>query len=220
MTTADGTIAGRDELRLVHALRQGDETAFVSLLDRYHASLVRFARTFVHDREWAEEVVQETWVGVVRDIDGFRSDSSLKAWIYQVMIDTATTRAAAEHRSLPFSALSAEAGEAAVDPERFLPDGGWASAPTSWGSIPEERLLADEARSCIQDAIEALPPSQRQVVTLRDIEGWSSDEVCALLALSETDQRALLHHARSRLRMALEDHLGARDALDASPAPL
>ena len=209
MTTAESMIATRDESRLVRALREGDERAFAFLLERYHTSLVRLARTFVHDRDWAEEVVQDTWLGVVRGLDRFRGDSSLKTWIYRIMVNTARTRAIKEHRSLPFSSLDVEEGEEVVDSERFLADGRWASVPRSWSSLPEEQLLANETLDCIQDAIASLPPMQRQVITLRDVEGWPADEVCTLLDLSEANQRVLLHRARSKVRAALESYLDA-----------
>jgi RNA polymerase sigma-70 factor (ECF subfamily) len=202
-------IDSRDEQQLVRALRQGDEQAFASLLGRYHGALVRFAGTFVHDRATAEEVVQDTWLGVIRGLDKFRGDCSVKTWIFRIMINTAKTRAVREHRTLPFSALGDETGEPTVGPERFLADGHWASAPTSWSSIPEERLLAGETLGRIQDAIEALPPMQRQVITLRDVGGWTSDEVCTLLDLSEVNQRVLLHRARSKVRAALQAYLEA-----------
>jgi RNA polymerase sigma-70 factor, ECF subfamily len=209
VTTAVGMVVSRNELQLVSALRAGDEDAFAFLLERYHASLVRLARTFVHDRSWAEEVVQDTWLGVVKGLDRFRGDASLKTWIYQIMINTARTRAVKEHRSLPFSALDTEEGEDMLTSERFLADGRWASEPRSWSSLPEERLLASETRGCIQDAIAALPPMQRQVITLRDVEGWPADEVCTLLDLSEANQRVLLHRARSKVCAALESYLDA-----------
>ncbi len=208
MTTAEGMVVSHNELQLVRSLREGDERAFAFLLERYHTSLVRLARTFVHDRNWAEEVVQDTWLGVVRGLEKFRGDASLKTWIYQIMINTARTRAVKEHRSLPFSALDTEEGEDVADSERFL-DGRWASVPRSWSSLPEEQLLANETLGCIQDAIAALPPVQRQVITLRDVEGWPADEVCTLLDLSEANQRVLLHRARTKVCAALENYLDA-----------
>lgn len=207
MTAVQGAIAAGDELHLVQALREGSEQAFASLLRSYHASLVRFARTIVHDRELAEEIVQETWVGVIRGLDKFRGDSSLKTWIFRIMINTARTRAVREQRSVPFSALGDDTDDELVAADRFLADGHWASAPTSWDTIPEERLLADETLQRIRDSIATLPPLQQQVITLRDVGGWPAAEVCAVLDLSEVNQRVLLHRARSRVRAALESYL-------------
>ena len=207
MTTAESTIAQDGELDLVRALRHGSEQAFASLLQRYHASLVRFARTIVHDRELAEEVVQDTWLGVIRGLDKFRGDSSLKTWIFRIMINIAKTRVGREQRSVPFSTLGDDLGEESIEADRFLADGHWASAPTNWDAVPEERLLANETLLCVRDSIATLPPMQQQVITLRDIAGWPAEEVCAVLDLSEGNQRVLLHRARSRVRAALESYL-------------
>ncbi len=209
MTAVQATATFQDDRQLVRALRQGHEHAFAFLLDRYHGSLERVARTYLHDRGLAEDVVQETWLGVIRGIDSFRGDCSLKTWIYRIMFNTARTRATKEQRSVPFSALDDGAGEPVVDADRFLADGRWASAPRSWSSIPEDRLFARETMSRARDAIEALPSAQQQVITLRDVEGWKSDEVCALLGLSQANQRVLLHRARSKVRAALEDYFEA-----------
>jgi RNA polymerase sigma-70 factor, ECF subfamily len=206
-----------DEARLLHALRRGDETAFVSLLETYQSSLVRVAMIYVRNRAVAEEVVQETWLGVIRGLERFEGRSSLRTWIFRILANIAKTRAVREGRSVPFSALArAEAGcdEPSVAPERFLDEGRdrwaghWASPPARWDAIPEERLHAKETLAVVQAAIETLPAGQRAVITLRDIEGWSSDDVCELLDLSEGNQRVLLHRARSRVRAALESHLG------------
>jgi RNA polymerase sigma-70 factor (ECF subfamily) len=214
VTAVDTSIAWGDEQLLVHALRERDEHAFAALLRRYNGPLIRFARTFVHDRQLAEDVVQETWLGVLRGLDTFRGESSLKTWIYRIMINTARTRAVKEQRSVPFSAIDDgdELGEAPFEPDRFLADGRWSSTPTSWSSIPEARLLANEARACIQAAIESLPRMQRLVITLRDVSGWTADEVCGLLDLSAANQRVLLHRARSRVRAALESYLDAESS--------
>lgn len=200
-----------EEERLVRFLRDGDEAAFALLVERYHSSLTRLALAYVRDRAVAEEVVQETWLGVIRGIDRFEGRSSLKTWIFRILANTAKTRGERERRTIPFSALDGKGrGEPAVEPERFLdPDhprwaGHWATPPASWGRIPEDRLVARETLACIEEAIELLPTVQAQVVTLRDVEGWSSEEVCALLGISEGNQRVLLHRARSKVRAALE----------------
>lgn len=207
--------AASDDAALIAALRRGDERVFATLIERYHPRLVRLAQLYVTDRATAEEVAQETWLGVLRGLDRFEGRSSLKTWIFTILTNTAKTRGQRERRSLPFSALAeaeAEADEPAVAPERFhrggALDGHWAARPRSWSTIPEEHFLGREVRQALDDAIAALPPTQREVITLRDIEGWSADEVCNTLAISETNQRVLLHRARSKVRRALERYIG------------
>jgi RNA polymerase sigma-70 factor, ECF subfamily len=205
-------VARENEQQLLAALRAGDEEAFAALVDRYHASLVRLARTYVRQRSVAEEVAQETWLAVLNGIDRFEGRSSLKTWLFRILTNRAKTRGERESRSLPFSSIG-DADEPAVDPDRFRPEGdqypgGWRELPAPWEGDPEERLLASEARSLILDAIEQLPPNQRAVITLRDIEGFDADDVCNVLEVSDTNQRVLLHRARSRVRRALEQYLG------------
>ena len=204
-----------DERELVFALRRGDESAFEALVEQYHVPLRRFALTFVRSAAVADEVVQETWLGVLRGIQRFEGRSSLKTWIFQILTNTAKTRAEREGRTVPLSSLTtAGDDEPAVDPSRFLDEqhtrwpGHWAAPPTRWNQIPEEALFGHETLAALNDAIAALPETQRSVIELRDIEGWSSPEVCDLLSLSEANQRVLLHRARSKVRQALEDHLG------------
>ena len=204
-----------EELRLVEALRGGDEGAFVALIDQYQAPLVRLAMVYVDDRSVAEEVVQETWMGVLRGLDRFEGRSSLKTWVFRILTNRAKTRGQREGRTVPFSALGAELdpSEPALEPERFLPadhpkwPGHWASPLKSWGDDPEARLLSGETLGYIQVAVDTLPPSQRTVILLRDVEGWAYDEVCSLLGISESNQRVLLHRARSKVRRALEQYL-------------
>jgi RNA polymerase sigma-70 factor (ECF subfamily) len=207
-----GGMVFAEDLRLIEALRSGNESAFVSLIDRYHTSMLRLAMIFVPSQAVAEEVVQEAWMGVLQGLDRFEGRSSLKTWIFRILTNRAKTRAQREGRSVPFSSLSeftSELHEPAVEPERFKgPDqqwaGHWVSFPRSWDEIPEERIISQETMTCIQEAIDILPPRQREVITLRDIEGCSSDEACNLLGVSEVNQRVLLHRARSRVRRALE----------------
>jgi RNA polymerase sigma-70 factor, ECF subfamily len=201
-----------DERRLVDGLRARDEDAFAELIDRYQASLVRVAMMYVGSRAVAEDVVGETWLGVLRGIDGFQGRSSLRTWIYRILTNTAKTRAQRERRSIPFASLGDGDDAPAVDPGRFLPPGdpaagAWASPPRGWDGLPEATLLGAETRSVIDAAIEQLPAMQREVIRLRDVEGFSSGEVRALLELSETNQRVLLHRARSKVRAALERYL-------------
>jgi RNA polymerase sigma-70 factor (ECF subfamily) len=199
-------MAALEEATLVSRLRARDEAAFATLVDRHGASLLRLAQTFVGSRAVAEEVVQETWLAVLRGIDGFESRSSLKTWIYRILVNRARTRAVREARVIPFAALARD-DEPAVEPEAFLAPGNWAVLPRRWESQPEDRVVGDETLAVIRVAIESLPPSQREVITLRDVEGWTSDEVRNVLDLSESNQRVLLHRARSKVRRALDAYL-------------
>jgi len=202
------------EERLLSGLRSGDEAAFRVLVERHHATMVRVARGFVPSRAVAEEVAQEAWLGVLQGLDRFEGRSSLKTWIFSILVKRARTRGERERRTVPFSSLVADeldGSEPAVDPDRFLgPDhrwaGHWACAPQPFAG-PPERLLAGETMAVIRRAVEELPPAQRTVISLRDLEGWDAPDVCALLGVSEGNQRVLLHRARSKVRTALERHL-------------
>jgi len=183
--------------------------------------MVRVAMAYVPSRAAAEEVVQETWISVMRGIDRFEGRSSLKTWIFRILTNVAMRVGGRERRSMPFSAL-AEAErttEPSVDPDRFLPadhqlfPGHWAIMPARWPT-PEEGLLAGETREVIAAAIAELPEAQRTVIALRDVEGWSSDEVCEALEISAGNQRILLHRARSRVRNAIESYYGAVEEID------
>jgi RNA polymerase sigma-70 factor (ECF subfamily) len=171
--------------------------------------MVRVARTIVGSQALAEEVVQEAWLGVIRGIDRFEGRSSLRTWIFHIVVNVARTAAGQESRSAPFSSLGPEP---AVDPERFYgpehdPPRAWAAPPRAW---PEAQLEARETLGVIAGAIAGLPRPQRQVITLRDVEGWPAKDVCRALELSEPNQRVLLHRARSRVRGALELYLAAQ----------
>jgi RNA polymerase sigma-70 factor (ECF subfamily) len=194
------------DAKLVERLRAGDEAAFMELIRELNPSLLRVARMFVPTSALAEDVVQETWLAVLNGIDRFEGRSSLKTWIFRILTNTAKTRGERERRSVPFSTLDPDEGgfEPAVERSRFTGTGHWAVLPRAW---PEDRLLANETRSMIERAIERLPPSQRTVITLRDVEGWTADEVRNALELSETNQRVLLHRARAKVRSALEQYL-------------
>ena len=206
------TAGGEAESAIVERLREGDEAAFAGLVDRYGASMLRFARTFVRDAAVAEEVVQETWLAVLEGIGRFEGRSSLRTWMYTILANRARTRGEREARTVPFAALvAADAGnsEPAVDPDRFLDAGhperpqAWAVPPRAW---PEERLLASETLAVIGEAIAALPETQREVIRLRDVEGWPATEVIEVLGISDANQRVLLHRARSRVRSAIEGY--------------
>jgi RNA polymerase sigma-70 factor (ECF subfamily) len=196
------TASRTDESALIAALRAGDERAFMELVEAYTPGMRRLALTFVRTPAVADEVVQESWLGVLRGLDRFEGRSSLKTWIYRIVANVARTRAVREARSVPFSAFAGD-DEASVDPERFIADGHWASPIEPWQAV-----LDAEARAVIDRAIAALPEQQRQVIELRDVQGWPSDEVCNVLDLSETNQRVLLHRARSKVRAALDEYLG------------
>lgn len=166
-----------------------------------------------------EEVVQETWLGVLKGLDRFEGRCSLKTWIFQIVINRAKTRGEREGRMIPFSAIfdpASDPGEPAVDPSQFNEDdpewpGGWVTQPRSWGNMtPEQSLLSREFRALVEAAIDALPPNQKEVITLRDVQGWTSEEVCNILGVSETNQRVLLHRARSKVRQALDHYFSAK----------
>ena len=207
-------VASTDDLYLVEQLRSGNEAAFVSLIDRYASTMLRLAMVYVRARAIAEEVVQETWMAVLEGLNRFEGRSSLKTWLFRILTNCAITRAQREGRSIPFSSLEAigsDHAEHAVDPDQFLPadhrwSGHWVSFPSNWQEVPEERLLSQETRAHLEKAINALPPSQREIIILRDIEGWSSVEACGFLGISEVNQRVLLHRARSKVRTVLESY--------------
>jgi RNA polymerase sigma-70 factor, ECF subfamily len=203
--------------QLLDKLRAGDEQAFNTLVEGLYASMVRIASLYVRDESTAQEVAQETWIAILKGLDRFEGRSSLKTWIYTILSNRAKTRAQRDRRRAALdlgddndfeSAVAANRFRAANDPHW---SNGWSeeSRPASWENIPEERLLSQETMACIQRAIEALPLAQREVIRLRDVEGFSSTEVCNILELSETNQRVILHRARSRVRQALEDYLSA-----------
>ena len=211
-----------EEIGLLERLRQGDEAAFASLVDRHHGALLRLAMAYVSDRSIAEEVVQETWMGVLEGVDRFEGRSSLKTWIFRILTNKAKTRGVRESRHVSFSPLAASEEnpeEPAVDPTRFQTTGHWAgywvSYPQPWDeNTPEKLLLSQEGTTFLEQAIEALPGKLRQIIVMRDVEGLSSDEACNILGISETNQRVLLHRARSRVRKTLEKYLegGVRPA--------
>ena len=200
------------DAQCVEALRRGDEAAFENLIDRYHPALVQAAIFFVRNRTAAEDVAQETWLAVVRGLPGFDGRSSLKTWIFAILINRAKTYGRREDRYVQFSPLSdpeSESDEPSVDPDRFNPDdhpqhpGGWVSVPRNWNANPEQRLLSQETLGIIRQVIESLPPRQQTVISLRDVEGWSPEQVCNSLDICGTNQRVLLHRARSKVRAAL-----------------
>lgn len=185
---------------------------FRSIVKELNPGLTRLARTYV-PAAIADEVVQETWMAVVKSIDSFEGRSALKTWIYRIMLNKVRTIAVREAKVVPFTSVGAHSSDdrPSVDPDRLLhPDlgaGYWPEAPARWDSLPAERLEAHETHIRIREAIDNLPDAQREVLTMRDIEGWTSDEVCNALGISTVNQRVLLHRGRVAVREALEDYL-------------
>lgn len=204
------------EIELVAALQRGDESAFAQLVDRHGAAMLRHARAFERDRAVSEEIVQDAWLGVLRGIERFEGRSSLQTWLLRIVANIAKRRAAKEARSVPLSALAVgeEDDEGpAVAPDRFHAPGArwaghWCSPPGEWNR-PEHEMLSAETRRYIAAAIDGLPSGQRLVISLRDVEGLSSEEVCAILEITESNQRVLLHRARTKVRKLLDEYLSA-----------
>lgn len=204
------------EADLVERLRAGDEAAFAHLVDTYYATMLRVARGYVASKEAAEDVVQEALLGVVEGIDRFEARSSLKTWMFRILVNRAKTRGEREGRQRPFSSLAAaelERDEPVVDPDRFAKEGRWVghwTAPPTPHGRPEATVVANELGDELARVIATLPATQRLVIELRDCRGFSSGEVCELLELSEANQRVLLHRARGRVRAALESYVDER----------
>ena len=204
-----------NELELVQALCNRNESAFSSLVDQYHTRLLRLARAYVPSEAVAEEVVQETWVGVLEGIHRFEGRSSLKTWLFQILTNRAKTRGKREKRYVSFSETtpgSDQEDDLALEPERFHTSGHltghWALPPNTWDEhTPERLLLSKEGMAQMEQAIHTLPANQRQVMILRDIEGIDSEEICNLLHITQTNQRVLLHRGRSKVRWALNDYI-------------
>ena len=206
-----------DDRELVERLRAGDEAAFMALVDALEPSMLRIARMYVSSPSVAEEVVQDAWLGALRGIDGFQGRSSLRTWIFRILVNIAKTRGVREGRSVPFASLAGGDLEApSWDPTAFLGSetgsaGGWSTLPPDWRGIPEDRLLAGETFAVIRSVLGSLPPMQAEVLRLRDALGWSSEDVRNALDLTETNQRVLLHRARARVRAALAAYFESGD---------
>lgn len=208
MSPALPTPAKEDE-ELLPLLKEGDEQAFSALVARYHKRLVRLAQSFVHTAASAEEVAQETWLAVLGGIDQFAQRSSFKVWLFRILTNRAKSRAEREARSIPFSSLDA-AGDDSLPGElacQFGQNGHWLSPLAKWEQdTPEKLLLSHELRSLLQQGIEQLPPTQRAVLVMRDMEALDAEDVCKLLDLTDANQRVLLHRARTSLRYILDTH--------------
>jgi len=200
----------RTEEQLVDALRARDERAFAELVDRHSPAMLALARGHVSSREVAEDVVQETWLALLKGIDGFEGRSSLRTWLFRVLVNIAKTRGVRDKRTVPMNLQD----EPTVSPERFQSaaarwPGHWVRFPRPWPETPEHLALSGEAFELVQQELARLPQQQRLVVSLRDVDGYDSDEVCALLDLTPANQRVLLHRGRARIRAALADYFEA-----------
>ena len=193
------------DAELLRRLRAGDEQAFVALVERYNGSMLRLAASFVPSRAVAEEVVQDTWLAVLRGLPAFQGRASLRTWMFTILVNRARTTGSREQRTIPV----ADAGPV-VDASRFGPDGAWSAPPEHWIEEAEDRIEAEKLGGLLKAAIDGLPGRQREVVLLRDVEGMSSAEVCDVLSISEANQRVLLHRGRGKLRQVLETELGSR----------
>jgi RNA polymerase sigma-70 factor (ECF subfamily) len=203
-----------DDDELLARLRDGDESAFAGLVTRWSPMMLRVARSHVSTEASSEEIVQETWMAVIRGLEAFEGRSSLRTWVFRILTNLAKTRGVREARSVPMSSWRpADDGGPTVDPDRFQSSGGdyphnWTpvGAPVPWEPGPEQSAVAGEIRRLLAAALADLPDRQRAVVTLRDVHGLSSEEVCGTLDLSQANQRVLLHRGRARLRTVLEDY--------------
>jgi RNA polymerase sigma-70 factor, ECF subfamily len=195
--------AGERDNELLELMRAGNQDAFLELVTRHQPSMMRLARSFVPSSAVAEEVVQDTWIGVLRGVDKFAGRSSFKTWLLRILVNRARSTGVAESRSVAIG----DAGPA-VDRSRFDATGGWMSPPQHWVEDSHDRLHAESLSDQLRSALEELPGRQREVLLLRDVDGLTSDEVCEVLDISEGNQRVLLHRGRSRLRAALESEMG------------
>jgi RNA polymerase sigma-70 factor (ECF subfamily) len=207
------SVAAASQDVVLARLRAGDEQAFRELVKCHDRAMRRIALSYVRTPSVADEVVQETWLAIIQGLGRFEGRSSLKTWMYRILVNRAQSRGVREQRTTPFSSLSADDDEngPTVDPDRFLPAGHaaagyWSVTPSRFFELPEERMLAEETSALVAAAIEKLPDRQRRVITLRDIEGWDADEVCEGLELSAANQRVLLHRARAAVRAELEEY--------------
>ncbi|HEV8087785.1 MAG TPA: sigma-70 family RNA polymerase sigma factor [Actinomycetota bacterium] len=200
--------ASAADLELVERLRAHDEAAFMELVDTLTPSMRRVARMFVSSDAVADEVVQETWLGVLQGLDGYEGRASLRTWIFRILVNIGKTRGQRESRSVPFATLAGDdLDEPMFEPTAFDHSGSWSTLPFDWRGMPDERVTGRETLAVIGRAISSLPPMQAEVIRLRDVLGWSSDEVRNALDLTDTNQRVLLHRARAKVRAAVEEHL-------------
>jgi RNA polymerase sigma-70 factor, ECF subfamily len=215
-TLPDGanTEPKRADAALVERLRASDADAFAEVVRAWSPMMLQAARAYVSTDASAQDVVQDTWLAMIRGLDNFEGRSSLRTWILAILSNIGRSRGAREARTLPWSSLGpADDSGPAVDPDRFRgPDDQWPrhwtqlGKPRPWPRSPEDEIMTADIHSQLESGLAELPEQQRTVVALRDVHGLSSDEVCSLLGLSATNQRVLLHRGRSRLRGLLEVH--------------
>jgi RNA polymerase sigma-70 factor (ECF subfamily) len=189
----------RDGSELLARLRAGDEAAFAGLVDRHHAAMVRLARGYVRSPAVAEEVAQDAWLGLLRGLDHFEGRSSLRTWLFRIVANRAISAGLRERQHLPVAD-----GELADEDGRFSQDGWWARPPVHWADEAIDRMVAPEAAARVRELIDELPPGQRQVVMLRDVEGLPAADVSSILGITDGNQRVLLHRARAGIRRHLE----------------
>ncbi len=215
-------IAGMDDEELIRRLRERDAGAFGVILDAWSPGMLRLARTFVSTGASAEEVLQDTWLAVTTGVGSFQARSSLRTWVYRILVNTAKRCAERESRTVPWSSWAddpADSDGPTVDPARFQAADGqypghWRDWPRQWPPSPERATMATELRAVLDRAVDGLPPRQRIVVMLRDIEGYPSDEVCAILDITAANQRVLLHRGRAAVRARLEHYFAMTDGPD------
>ena len=205
-----------DQAKLVDALRRGEESAFAYLLDTEDRLLRVVARRFVSTDAAVSEVVADTWLAVIEGIDRFEGRSTIRTWLVRILMNKARTRGVRDARSVPFASLIPNDDDlAGFDTDQFRGDsrrrypGHWTAIPADWSTMPAERFEASITMDAVRSAIAALPESQRAVIVLRDVEGWSSGEICDALDLTDSNERVLLHRARGAVRRALSDQIEA-----------
>jgi RNA polymerase sigma-70 factor (ECF subfamily) len=195
----------------LEALKQGDEAAFEALINRYHGPMIRLAMAYVQDRGMAEDVVQETWLTCLRSLSKFEGRSSLKTWLFGILINVARSRRRKESRIQALASFfrgdDSDSRRPTVDQSRFGGDGMWIAHPDSWSDIPLSNVLSLETFAQVKAAIETLPEKQKEVIVLRDVAGFKADEACRLLSISAANQRVRLHRGRAAVRKQLEDYL-------------
>ena len=205
--------ASTADLALAERLRERDESAFVELVEKLTPSMRRVARMFVSSDAVADDVVGDAWLAVLQGIEGYEGRASLRTWIFRILVNIAKTRGQKEARSVPFAALAGDdLDEPAFDPTAFDTTGHWSTLPFDWRGLPEERVASSETLAVVARTIDDLPPLQAEVIRLRDVLGWSSEEVRNALDVSDTNQRVLLHRARAKVRAAVAAHLGSVSA--------
>ncbi|MDX6488717.1 MAG: polymerase sigma-70 factor, subfamily [Gaiellaceae bacterium] len=215
---SSGEVEVSADSALLERLRDGSEEAFGEVVDRYGPAMLRVATLYVRDRSLAQEIVQDAWVNVLRGLDRFEGRSSLRTWIFVILGNCARRRAQREQRTIPFADPHEPSLGASVDPDHFFPathprwPGAWSTVVEDWRTLPQDHLASAQATAAFRAAIAELPARYAVVITLRDIEDWSADEVCTLLEISAENQRVLLHRARARVRASLVEYFGSEAA--------